>query len=201
MAMKYFIGLLFGFFLIAGCKSDEAFFPKPRLYPKVEYPKKEYKSFDETYCQFTFEKPTYSRIVKDEYFFEDKPVDPCWFDLTIDTLNSTLHCSYIPIKNRSHFDKLINDSFRMVGEHNKKADYREDQKIQNKNGVEGILFEIDGPVASPLQFFLTDSTSHFLRASLYFNAKVNPDSIAPVYSFVKEDIFKMISSFEWIDKE
>ena len=194
------IGCILMIFLIISCQnSNNSYLPKPRLYPKVNYPTKVYEDFDASYCSFTFQKPEYAQVVQDKYFFDEKPVDPCWFDLNIDTLNSTLHCSYIPVLDRAHFDKLIGDSFRMIGEHNKKADYREDQLILNAQGVQGILFEVDGPVASPLQFFLTDSTTHFLRASLYFNSTVNPDSIAPVYEFVKEDVFKMISSFEWIE--
>ncbi len=183
--------------LLAACGGEDAYFPKPRLYPKVNYPAKSYVAFDEDYCSFGFERPVYSEVKQDKYFFEGKPLDPCWFDLKMDTLNSVVHFSYLPIKNRSHFDELIKDAFRLVNEHNKKAEYRQDQKIANDKGTGGMLFEVDGPVATPLQFFLTDSTRHFLRGSLYFNAKVNPDSIAPIYEFIKEDIYHILSTFEW----
>jgi len=63
--------------------------------------------------------------------------------------------------------------------------------------VYGLLFEIDGPVASPIQFFLTDSTTHFLRGSLYFKDVVNRDSIQPVFEFVKEDLEVFFESFTW----
>ncbi len=182
---------------VSACGGEEAYFPKPRLYPKVNYPAKSYVPFDENYCSFSFERPVYSSVEQDKYFFEGKPLDPCWFDLSMDTLNSVVHFSYLPIKDNNHFDDLIKDAFRLVNEHNKKAEYRQDQKIANDRGIGGMLFEVDGPVATPLQFFLTDSTKHFLRGSLYFNAKVNPDSIAPVYQFIKEDIYHILSTFEW----
>lgn len=189
--------LLASFFLLISCGGNDNYFPKPRLYPRVAFPVKSYQSFEETFCDLAFSYPTYARVVQDKYFFDGKPLDPCWFDLEFDTLNATLHCSYLPVENRAHFDKLIGDSFSLVNEHNKKAEYREDQQVLNKNGVGGLLFEVDGPVATPLQFFLTDTTDHFLRGSLYFNAKVDPDSIAPVYAFVKEDIYEMLASFRW----
>jgi hypothetical protein len=44
---------------------------------------------------------------------------------------------------------------------------------------------------------LTDTTQHFFKASLYFEAKVNPDSLAPIFKFVEEDVNKMIQSFDW----
>jgi hypothetical protein len=52
-----------------------------------------------------------------------------------------------------------------------------------------------------LQFFLTDKKNHFFRAALYFNTQVRPDSLAPIYEFVKEDVFKLIETFEWEEGE
>ena len=184
--------------LLASCGSQDVGTPKPRMYPKVVYPERNIVNFDESYCNMSFVYPDYFKVNQDKYFFEAKPIDPCWFDLQSADLNSQLHCSYIPIKNRSHFDKLVQDAFRMTSKHNQKANYRKEQLIENKDErVYGLLFEHDGPVASPLQFFVTDSTSNFFRGSLYFKSQVNPDSIAPVYAYVKEDVLKMIESFRW----
>lgn len=184
--------------LACSCQQSELAVPKPRMYPKVDYPERNEIKFDENYCKLSFTYPDYFKVKQDKYFFDEKPIDPCWFDLQSSKLNSQLHCSYIPIKNRKHFDKLVNDAFKMTSKHNQKANYRREQLIENSDErVYGLLFEHDGPVASPMQFFVTDSTQHFFRASLYFKSKVNPDSIAPVYSFVKTDILDLIESFEW----
>ncbi|MEL7020921.1 MAG: hypothetical protein AAGK47_04895 [Bacteroidota bacterium] len=48
-----------------------------------------------------------------------------------------------------------------------------------------------------MEVHLTDSTQHFLRGSLYFNAQARPDSLAPAYDFMKKEVLKMIDSFEW----
>lgn len=182
--------------LFIACNQEVNSNPKPRSFPKIEYPKQNYIDFDADYCSFEFTHPDYMRIVKEKAFFEDSPVDECWFDLQMDDLNGALHCSYIPLKNREQFDKMVDDAYKLVSEHNYKANHRDDYPIV-KGDVTGMIFELEGEVASKLQFYLTDSTDHFFRASLYFDAKVNSDSIAPIYNFVKGDVIKMIESFEW----
>ena len=183
--------------LLCGCNSESVFSPKPRMFPKIEYPEKSYSSFQESYCNFTFMLPSYAKVVQDTSFFEETPVHPCWFDLVMSQFNGRLHCSYYEVKSKEGFDQLINDAFTFVEKHDIKANYRSETTLENKYGAGGILFEIEGPVASPLQFFLTDSTTHFLRASLYFNNKVAPDSIAPVFQFVKNDVLKMIETLRF----
>jgi gliding motility-associated lipoprotein GldD len=59
------------------------------------------------------------------------------------------------------------------------------------------LYEIRGDAASSVQFYLTDSTRHFLRGSLYFNVQPNADSLAPVIDFFMEDIMHLIETLEW----
>ena len=181
------------------CIEDTVHVPKPRMYPKIEYPTKNYIDFDKDYCKMTFQYPEYAHIEKDNYFFEGNPVDPCWFSIQYSVFNGTLFCSYIPIDDRAHYDKLINESFRLVEEHNSKANSRKEEYIQNKNGVGGLYFSLKGEVATNMQFILTDTTEHFFRASLYFNTKVAPDSIRPIYNFVREDVDKMIETFDWKD--
>ncbi|HMQ46292.1 MAG TPA: hypothetical protein PKA00_01490 [Saprospiraceae bacterium] len=170
---------------------------KPRAYPKVAYPEKSYQDFKEPYCPFSFQYPTYARIVKDTAFFGEKPLHECWFDLYFTDFDSRLYCSYLPIASGEEFEKLQQDAFKLADKHNKKANYIDEIRIDTEQGVSGFAFVIEGPAASPFQFFLTDSTDHFLRASLYFNAQVNPDSIAPVYHFIREDILKLIETFQW----
>ena len=60
-----------------------------------------------------------------------------------------------------------------------------------------MLYNLTGNTATNFQFYVTDSNSHFLRGSLYFNIKTNNDSIAPVLSFLEADIIRMIESLKW----
>jgi len=183
--------------ITVSCENNEAKTPKPRMYPRVTYPERSYSTFDTSICNFNFRFPNYSKIVKDSFIFEGEPAHPCWFDIEINDLNATLHCSYYEITKKKNLSSLINDAFNIAGKHNIKANYRKETVISNKSGVKGILFDIEGPVASPVQFYLTDEKIHFFRASLYFNSKVNPDSTAPVLEFLKKDVDSLISTFHW----
>lgn len=189
----------FCFLLIVfcGCQSSENYVPKPRVYPKIDFPEKEERSFDESDCPFTMSVPQYFAFSKDEAESGPYTNSDCWFDLHCAPLNSYYYFSYISLRS-GQLDELVEDAFEMADKHNVKANYRDEVKISNKEKkVYGLLFEINGPVAAPLQFYLTDSTEHFLRGSLYFNAKVNRDSLAPVYNFMKEDFNKMVETFQW----
>lgn len=183
--------------ILISCGEDAVKSPKARMYPKVIYPDKEYVTFDTSLCNFAFRFPSYGQIEKDSFIFEGKPNHPCWFDIQIPTLNASLHCSYYKITKEKDLTSLINDAFTIAGKHNIKANYRKESNIENKYGIKGILFDIEGPVASPSQFYLTDGKDHFFRASLYFNSKVNPDSTAPVLTFLKTDIDSLVASFRW----
>jgi gliding motility-associated lipoprotein GldD len=61
----------------------------------------------------------------------------------------------------------------------------------------GTYYRVKGNAASSVQFYITDSVKNFLRGSLYFYAVPNPDSIAPVLSFIDKDVSHLIDSFEW----
>lgn len=194
--MKWF-WIITGFVFFASCKNDSVFTPKPKMYPRVIYPERSYVEFDQDYCNLTFLYPDYAEIIQDTLFFDEEPADPCWFDVHFTPLNGRLHCSYYPISSREDFDQLIKDAFTFVDKHDIKANYRGETQIVGKNQTGGILFEIDGPVATPLQFFLTDTTRHFIRGSLYFNNKVNPDSMATVHQFVGQDVKKIIETLQF----
>ena len=96
-------------------------------------------------------------------------------------------------------EELKTDAFELADWHNKRANYIDEMIIQKGNSVSGFAFLIEGPAASPFQFYLTDSTEHFLRGSLYFNTEARPDSLAPVYEFIEEDLVHMIETFEWTE--
>lgn len=190
----FFLFLCFCF-LWSACQEAVVYTPKPRGFPKIEYPERSYQKMNADFCSFSFEYPTYASIEQDTAFFGDKPVSPCWFDVLMPAFDAKLHCSYYPVGD--DFEKLRNDAFDLANKHNIKADFIDELPIQKANGVSGFVFDIEGAVASPFQFYLTDEEEHFLRASLYFNTQARPDSLAPVLNFIKEDLMQMINTFEW----
>ena len=63
--------------------------------------------------------------------------------------------------------------------------------------VYGSLFLVDGPSASPAQFYLTDSARHFFRGALYFDQAARPDSLRPVVDYLLNDLVELIETFNW----
>ena len=198
MKQLFSLLILIGF---VACKEESPTLPKPRAYPKVVYPEHSYQIFNAPYCNMSFEYPVYAEIQQDTLFFKEKPENPCWFNLFIPRFNCYLYCTYSEVQNQQKFEKLTNDAFNLAYKHDQRANYIDDNKFTTKNGLGGIQFELTGPAATPFQFFVTDSTQNFLRGSLYFNTQVRPDSLLPVYQFVKQDIVHMIATFKFNKKK
>jgi gliding motility-associated lipoprotein GldD len=115
-----------------------------------------------------------------------KAGNDCWYDMVFARYSATLYLSYLPVE--ANFGELLEDSHSFVYKHSVKADAILEQTIENGDGTGGVLVEIGGNSATPLQFFVTDSVRHFLRGSLYFNSTPNRDSLNPLIEFFKKDI-------------
>jgi gliding motility-associated lipoprotein GldD len=184
--------------LLLGACGQESYTPKPRSFPRILWPAEQgYQSFAPASCPFTFELPAYTLLQQDTAFFEEQPVHPCWYDVYFPDFDARIHLTYVPMPNGlADLERLRTDAFEMADWHNRRANYIDELLIE-RGPVSGVAFDINGPAASPFQFFLTDSTRHFLRGSLYFNTQARADSLAPVIDFVKQDILHLIETFHW----
>lgn len=194
-----YISLLLTAFFWMGCVETPPT-PKPRTYPKINFPEKSYEVFDHPNCPYKFEIPVYGQVEKDSIFFGEKAPNDCWINVLYPDLNGQLYCSYYAVKSPEQLEALIIDRYRVASKHTIKADYIDEYIIDLDQGVYGMAFEIEGPAASGFQFFLTDSLDHYFKASLYLNAKVVPDSMAPIVEFLKADVYHMIETFEWQER-
>lgn len=173
---------------------------KPKAYPRIYFPEKGYEPLNVTGCPFTFEKPVYTVAVRDTTFFEKRvTAGEYWMNLEFPDFNGTINFTYKPITAATSFEKLTEDAYKLSYKHTRKADYIDEVRIENENGVSGMLYDVGGEAASNVQFYLTDSTKHFLRGALYFNNTPNADSMAPVVAFVKDDLQHLLKTFRWKD--
>ena len=184
---------------VVGCVGDTAQTPKPRAFPRVEYPTAAATvPFRLEVCPFTFSHPDYVAVEQDTLFFDDTPADPCWFDLVTPGLNGRVHVSYYPITSAADFEEYRDDAYELVGKHNVVATYIDEQPIARPRAdVYGYSFAVEGDAASPYQLFVTDSARHFLRAAVYVNAQARADSLAPVYEFLRRDLDRMVADLTW----
>jgi gliding motility-associated lipoprotein GldD len=174
---------------VASCRQD--YVPKPRGYMKVEYPEKEYTEFDTT-APFSFEYPVYAEIVPDT----SPNAEKYWYNIKFPPFDATIYLSYKDVNN--NLNEFVEDSRTLAYKHTIKAEAIDESLIhQPEKDVYGILYDFSGNTATSLQFFVSDSSRHFLRGSLYFNTTPEKDSLAPVVSFLREDILHLLDSFEW----
>jgi gliding motility-associated lipoprotein GldD len=170
---------------------NESYPPKPRAYFRIEFPEKAYIKSN-TSGPFSFEIPKYSKMEADS----DKNAEAFWYNLKFPEFKGILHLTYKNLNN--DLGKYIEDSRTLAYKHTIKADAISEQVFMNpEKKIYGILYEIKGNAASPFQFFATDSATHFIRGSFYFNVFPNKDSLAPVFEFIKPDIIHLIETIDW----
>lgn len=122
--------------------------------------------------------------------------DRYWINIVYPNLNATIHCSYKQMQD--NLGELSRDAQEFVYNHAMKATrIEESEYINEEQHVYGILYSLDGEIASPLQFYLTDSVHHFFRGAVYFNCVPNQDSLAPVAEYVQKDAIHLIETFRW----
>ncbi|KKL07814.1 hypothetical protein LCGC14_2582270 [marine sediment metagenome] len=110
---------------------------------------------------------------------------------------------FINYKNvENNIEKLIANAQKLSYEHSAKADGIVEQPFVNQeNNVYGRFFEVTGNAASQAQFYVTDSTKHFLTGSLYFLIKPNYDSIYPAAAYLQNDIRGIMETLRWKSQE
>lgn len=187
----YFVICSTIFVILSSCDSKQ-YQPKPRGYFRIDFPEKEYVKLD-TMKYYSFEYPVYSKITPDYL----SPQETEWVNVEFPSHKGTLHISYKTVDN--NLDVYLEDSYTMMSKHMSRAmGIRDSIVINPERNVYGLVYFLDGEgVASPLQFYLTDSVNHFLRGSLYFNVRTNNDSLAPVIDFITDDARHLIETLEW----
>jgi gliding motility-associated lipoprotein GldD len=183
-------------FLVASCNSN--FTAKPKGYFSIDFPKHEYQQFDQPGYPYTFEYPVYAKILKDSTFFDKKPENPWWINIDFPQFAGRIYVSYKEIGiGKYNFDTLNKQTYMLTGKHSSKAYSIDDSLINTPNEVHGVFFSVGGEVATSNQFYLTDSTKHFLRGALYFDATPNADSLGIVNQFLLQDMKHLINTFKW----
>ena len=215
--MKVDKGICFLFFLMVtilpGC--NDGFTVKKDGYFKIDFPEKEYTTFNDSSFPYTFEYPVYAQIEKGSAFPGEEVESPYSMDISFPQFKGKIFISYKNLSGTSvykvktpfggyrdsiavnSFDKMVDDAYKLAYKNDIKAQSIVDSVMHTPNGLTGIYFKLSGNVATANQFLLSDTTKHFLRGALYFDATPNEDSLRPVNSFLKEDMKHIINTLRW----
>lgn len=187
---KFFFRVILIILISTGaCKHH--YTPKPRGYFRIAFPTKEYLRYPGP-CPFTFEYPAYSTLDRDTGAFSE----PCWYNITFPEYHAKINLTYKKIS--GNLGEILEDTHELAYKHTVKADaIRETTFVDDSLKVYGILYDILGNTASNVQFFLTDSTLHYVRGALYFDLEPDIDSLEPVIRYLRKDVIHMMETFSW----
>ena len=186
MKIKYI--LLLALFASACGKS---YTPRPYGFFRITFPVHEFIKHDQKE-PYTFDVNKVAVVLPDS----SEHAEPFWINVAYRHYKADIHISYKSVT--GNIADILEDTRTLAYKHAVKADAIEEEAVvDKKRNVYGLVYTIKGNAASPIQFFLTDSTKHYLRGALYFNVPPNKDSLAPVVDYVKKDIRQLINSLEW----
>jgi gliding motility-associated lipoprotein GldD len=185
--MKRFFPLAFLVLLCLACESN--WLPKPPGYNRIELPRHEYQRLEQGY-PYQLDFSTHSRVEADSFNLGEKE----WINLNYKEFGAKVHLTYKKIDQSTDFKTLSNDAFNLTAKHQIKAYGIEEAILLTPNGYVAVVAELSGEVPTQFQFFVTDSTSNFLRGAVYFNSALKNDSLAPIIEYIKLDMAHLINS-------
>jgi gliding motility-associated lipoprotein GldD len=191
--MKRFFPLAFLMLLCLACESN--WLPKPPGYNRIELPRHEYQRLEQGY-PYQLDFSTHSRVEADSFNLDEKE----WINLNYKEFGAKVHLTYKKIDQSTDFKTLSNDAFNLTAKHQIKAYGIEEAILLTPNGYVAVVAELSGEVPTQFQFFVTDSTSNFLRGAVYFNSALKNDSLAPIIEYIKLDMAHLINSVNFEKK-
>ena len=173
-------------FVIISC--DSSILPKQKGYfaPNFTYPS--YKVIES--CNHSFKINNSTKIILN---------NNCNYEIDYDELKAKIYMTNITLEN--NIDYVISKFDEKVFNNSEFADQILTSEFSNpyKDVFSKVYFFV-GEAPSNIQFFITDSTQNFLSASLLFDSKPNYDSLLPYIHYIRNDIKKIIESFDWSSK-
>ena len=180
------------FIVLFGC--ENYFLPQQSAYLRLDYPKPEYKLINDKDFPFFFEANTRLSEISD-IDINPESID---FIINYNKLNAQINFQYKNVNSNEKLNAYILDLKMTIETHSTMANSVKikDYSLKEKK-IFGRIFDLSGDVASPYQFYLTDSTNNIISGLVYFNIKPNYDSILPAINYIENDIIHLIESFNW----
>ncbi len=187
--------LVLALILLGMTSCEKVWLPRPPGYNKIDLPKHRYDKLIGAY-PYELDFSTASQVEPDSFNLTEKT----WINLNYKDFGAKVHLTYKRIDGKNtKFETLSNDAFKLTAKHQIKAYGIEEGVLITPNGYTAVVAELSGEVPTQFQFFVTDSTDHFLRGAVYFNTSMKNDSLAPIIEFIKIDMTHLMNSVKFID--
>jgi gliding motility-associated lipoprotein GldD len=185
--------LLCALMIFSSC--EKTYTPRPVGYNRLILPEQSYRSFPDT-LPYRFEYSKYARLLDDTSRISER----YWVEIYYPDLKANVHITYKRINgNQKLLKEYLNDAYTLTAKHQIKAHAIDEAIVTTPSGKTAVIAELEGEVPSQFQFTMTDSSKNFLRGALYFNTRVQNDSLAPAIDFMKKEIMHIINTLEWKD--
>lgn len=183
--MKYFSVIICVLFLFTSC--DNEVIPKPKCQLRLSYSIAEYNKSNTNY-------PLVFDLNKEATLLNK---DNGAIEVVYPKMKATIYITYKNVTN--DLDDLLTDAQKLTYKlHVIKANEITEQPFLNQNDkTYGMFYQVGGDAAANALFYATDSTHHFVTASVYFYAKPNYDSILPAADYISNDMRKMLETLQW----
>ncbi len=179
------------------CNTKQAnktdYLPKPKGYNRIDLPKNTYKKLPDTY-PYSFDYNQEALIEKDTF----PDAEPYWIYINYKKYKAKVQLTYKPILgDKKRLNNMISDAQKLAFKHSVKAFGIQEKQYKAINGNVANIIDLEGEVPSQVQFYMTDSTKHFLRGALYFETAIANDSLAPIIQYIRKDIIRLVDSMKW----
>lgn len=193
-AAAFFSLLLISPVILFCCTAcDPNYLPKPIGYNRLDLPSHEYQNLPDT-LPYTFEYSRHAKLLADTSVIHER----FWIEIYYPHIKSDVHITYKALNgNKKLLKEFMDDAYTLTAKHQIKAYAINEAITTTPSGKTAVIAEIQGEVPSQFQFTVTDSTENFLRGALYFNTKVQNDSLAPAIEYMKRDMMHIINTLEW----
>lgn len=176
--------------MVTSC-TEPTYTPKPPTYLRLELPDPIYSKYDDS-CSYTFNLPQLYTASN----APDQSPGTCHKRIDLGPLNGMAYIRYWEMTEPLAY--YVNSANDEINKHKLKADNIIDETIiRSEDRVFGSFFELQGDVATPFQFYLTDSTSRFLYCEVLFNSAPNYDSLRPTLDYLKRDLDEFMNTLDW----
>tara|TARA_B100000073_G_C23700599_1_gene560172 strand:- start:718 stop:1308 length:591 start_codon:yes stop_codon:yes gene_type:complete len=189
--MRFFniICLLYFLFTFFSCENNSSL-PKQDAFLRIEFNEPNYLIYKSQNSKIDF---LYNASASSLELASETNID-----LDYKKLGMSLDLSFDKLNDETELANYLRDFNLLLDAHTKRSNGFLIKEFENRNYLAyGKLYEFRGDVASPIQFFLTDSINNFIHGSLNMTVKSKYDSIYPSVQYVKNDILVFFESINF----